>query len=353
MKEGRTLQSLATEVERQRNSKADYVISANLLQMDRNGEDHTLGFEAPGGGRSEFKIRDHAHAQLAEFTDIKKSYYDKCRGEPNGLLAENVNYWLAKTPKKRFVRTLDDHVRGVMGGRFRPLDNYDLLEVILPQVQKKNLDIVSCEVTETRLYLKALDRSVEHKVPKVGDIVQKGFVASNSEIGCGKLRLDPFIMKLSCLNGATRKTGGFAALHVGKGLNGDEESFAWFRDDTRRAEDIAFWKKVRDTVEHQLDSLEFEKMLQVMGDASQREIEGDVTKAILVVQDHFNWNEGEKAGVLSHLIKGGDLSQYGLMNAVTRYSQDVPDYDRATEFEYMGMDVVELPKQKWEEIANA
>jgi hypothetical protein len=32
----------------------------------------------------------------------------------------------------------------------------------------------------------------------------------------------------------------------------------------------------------------------------------------------------------------GDLSAYGLVNAVTYYSDDVEDYDRATEFEALG-----------------
>lgn len=36
---------------------------------------------------------------------------------------------------------------------------------------------------------------------------------------------------------------------------------------------------------------------------------------------------------LRHLIAEGDLSGYGLVNAVTHYSQEVEDYDRATEFE--------------------
>ena len=40
--------------------------------------------------------------------------------------------------------------------------------------------------------------------------------------------------------------------------------------------------------------------------------------------------------MLRHLIEGGDLSAYGLVNAVTHFAQDVDDYDRATEFEALG-----------------
>jgi hypothetical protein len=63
--------------------------------------------------------------------------------------------------------------------------------------------------------------------------------------------------------------------------------------------------------------------------------------------------EGEGAGVLAHLIRGGDLSQWGLVSAVTRFSQDVADYDRATELERIGGRIVELPKADWLRLAAA
>jgi hypothetical protein len=67
----------------------------------------------------------------------------------------------------------------------------------------------------------------------------------------------------------------------------------------------------------------------------------------------FVLNESERAGVLRHLIVAGDLSAYGLVNAVTHYSQDVEDYDRATEFEALGGKLIELSSREWEELAAA
>ena len=65
------------------------------------------------------------------------------------------------------------------------------------------------------------------------------------------------------------------------------------------------------------------------------------------------FNESERAGVLRHLIVAGDLSGYGLVNAVTHYSHDVEDYDRATEFEALGGKLIELPSSEWKELAEA
>jgi hypothetical protein len=47
------------------------------------------------------------------------------------------------------------------------------------------------------------------------------------------------------------------------------------------------------------------------------------------------------------------MSQWGLANAVTRAAQDVESYDRATELEALGGDVVILPAGEWKALASA
>ena len=47
------------------------------------------------------------------------------------------------------------------------------------------------------------------------------------------------------------------------------------------------------------------------------------------------------------------MSGYGLVNAVTHYSQQVEDYDRATEFEALGGRLIELPAGEWRALAEA
>ena len=52
-------------------------------------------------------------------------------------------------------------------------------------------------------------------------------------------------------------------------------------------------------------------------------------------------------------VAGGDLSAYGVVNAVTHSAEDVEDYDRATEFEALGGKLIELSSSEWKEIAEA
>ena len=60
--------------------------------------------------------------------------------------------------------------------------------------------------------------------------------------------------------------------------------------------------------------------------------------------------EEESSGVLQRLIEGNDLTLYGLSNAVTRHSQDVEDYDRATALEGIGYNILSMPARQWSRI---
>ena len=75
--------------------------------------------------------------------------------------------------------------------------------------------------------------------------------------------------------------------------------------------------------------------------------------AVDVVQltaQSYGINAEEQEGILKYLIEGGDLSLYGLSNAVTRASQDVVSYDRATTLEGIGWQVATMEPQQWKQI---
>ena len=87
--------------------------------------------------------------------------------------------------------------------------------------------------------------------------------------------------------------------------------------------------------------------------ASERMLEGDPVAAVQVLQKKAGFGDEERGGILRHLIQGGDLSQWGLTNAVTRYSQDIDDYDRATSMELLGGQIIEMQQTDWRAIATA
>jgi len=67
----------------------------------------------------------------------------------------------------------------------------------------------------------------------------------------------------------------------------------------------------------------------------------------------FHIIEEECEGVLQHLIEGGSMTLYGLANAVTRFSQDVESYDRASELESIGYSILTMPPRQWSRINRA
>ncbi len=65
---------------------------------------------------------------------------------------------------------------------------------------------------------------------------------------------------------------------------------------------------------------------------------------------NYDLNASEQDSILNYLIAGGDLSLYGLSNAITRASQDVESYDRATALEGIGWQVATMEPRRWKEI---
>ena len=76
-------------------------------------------------------------------------------------------------------------------------------------------------------------------------------------------------------------------------------------------------------------------------------ITGDVPAVVELASKSYGILEKESQSVLDHLIRGGDLSLYGLANAVTRHAQDVESYDRSTELETTAWSMLTMPRNEW------
>lgn len=349
MKTGKSLTELAMELERQSQVKTDYVADTRNLEMTDEGD-----LVVQNSSSYEFAVSDLAHSQIAQRLDIPTKYYNRMRAAAPQLLAANVNEWFQSKPERRMVRTLDNNVRAFLSDRYRRLDNTELAEAVLPVLAEmgEGIQIVSSELTDKRMYVKAINRRLELEVKK-GDVVQAGITITNSEVGLGSLRVEPLIYRLVCLNGMIAKDFGTKKYHVGRAAADDTEAYELYSDETLKADDKAFYLKVQDTVRAAVDIAKFGQIVNRMKEATEQRIEGNPVAAVEVLSEKFGYSNDEKSGILTHLIQGGDLSAYGLLNAITRTSQDVADYDRATELERDGSKVLSLPASTWKVIALA
>ena len=352
MKTGRTLVDLAHELTRQLATKKDMVVPSGLLSHATSDGATRLTVEQPDG-LSHFGVTPLARRQLAEKLGIPYAYFERMREQQPQLLDSNVNTWLQSEPERRMLRTLDGNVRAVLSDRYRRLDNYDLAESVLPILrQLPEVIFESVELTETKMYLKCVTPRLRFEVAP-GDVVQAGVVISNSEVGQGTLSVQPLLFRLLCRNGLIAADRSLRKTHVGRSLATEDEGVVVYQDDTLKADDKAFFLKVRDVVQAAVSEATFRQTAQKLQRTLGVRLTGDPVKAVEVLAQRYTLNDDERTGVLRHLIEDGQLSGYGLVNAVTHYSQTVADYDRATEFEALGGRLIELTAQEWKGLAEA
>lgn len=342
MKAGRTLQQLAVELARQQKAKRDFIVGTRSMCMSEMAECFRLLPESEP--EMTFRMSDLFHRQLGSALGIPAKYYDKMQAEHPALLAQNVNGWFEKTPAKHTVRTLDGTARAFLSDRYRRIDNFEIAQATLPIIGKMpDAQVESCEVTETRMYIKMVNPRLEAEVQK-GDIVQAGIVISNSEVGLGSVQVCPLVYRLVCLNGMIVNDLGQRKYHIGRE---NEEAWELYSDATLQADDEVFMRKLGDIVRTAIDEARFAKVVDKLREAAEVKISGPVPEVVELTSREFGFTKNEQTGILQHLIEGGDLSLYGLSNAVTRASQNAPDYDRATALEGLGWQIAVMPREAW------
>lgn len=348
MKYGRTLNEMAMELTRQMNAKKDYLVDTRMMHFDADAENTMLNLvNGQTGTTTILGINEVAHDQIGQALGIPSKYYDKMRKENPELLAQNINSWFGKEPKVRMVRTLDGTARAFLSDKYRRIDNFEVAQTVLPIIaDMPDARIESCDITESRMYIKVVNpRLTTEVVP--GDIVQSGMLISNSEVGMGSLTVQPLVYRLVCKNGMVVNDARTRKYHVGKG-NMAEDDFTLYTDETLKADDRALMMKVQDTVRAVVDQTRFDKVVALMRQAKDAKIATtNIPAMVELAGTDFGFTKQEGTGILDYLIRGGDLTLYGMANAVTRYAQDVESYDRSTAMESIGYDILGMSASKW------
>ena len=240
MKTGKTLTQLANELTRINETKKDLIVPVSKMEMDKEAQIKIDGIDS-------LPLNSWAHGQLSSYTDIPKQYYDRIKSENPSLLADNVNHSLSKTTQdKRLVRVLDGNVRALLSNRYRVLDSYDLAETVLPIMLNKSMNVLSSEITEKNLYIRAVMPQLETEIKK-GDVVQYGIQISSSDVGAGSLRVEPLIYRLICTNGLITSQA-LRKYHIGKVSSDFDDIREILSDRAKELSDAAFWQSVYDIV---------------------------------------------------------------------------------------------------------
>jgi hypothetical protein len=277
-------------------------------------------------------------------------------------LANNVNEWFRRYPAVRQIRTLDGNARAFLSDRYRTLDNHDLCEAAIPPLMDMGVKVLSCDVTETKLYLKVVDQRITRDLPAGMELgrghdrfhtLSPALVLSNSEVGAGALACQTSVWEGGCTNLMVISERSQRKYHIGGKHELGEEVYRMLSESTRRLTDAALWAQIGDVVRGAFDQARFDATVDKLVDSTKALIKGDPVKVIEVTARKFGFTDGERGSVLNHLIRSGELTQYGLQAAITRTAEDLESYDRASEFEAIGGKVIELPRAEWKELAEA
>ena len=357
MKAGLTITEMAQEIERQAGAKEDFLVNPHALEMDATGGKPMLRVLDDGVDQTEpLAIQETAHRQMGTHLGIPWRYYEKMLQEEPSLLAHNVNRWLHRgEPAQRMLRTLDGKARAFLSNRYRPIDNLEITAAVLPIIREmQGARFESCSLTENYLYLKVVNPRLTGEV-RLGDVVQAGIVISNSETGLGAVNVQPLVYRLACLNGMVVNDASTRSRrnHVGR-VNSTEENFALYSQETLEQDGKAFMMKLQDTVRAAVDEARFAKVLDTMRKSTEAKLDTtDIPALVKLTGSNFSLTDAEGKGVLQHLLEGADYTLYGLANAVTRYSQDVESYERATELEGIGYSIMTMSPALFKQINQA
>ena len=351
----RSLNELAQELTRIEEKKRDFNVPVDSLSMNERGQ-----VEFTNGEVHTYGLNNWSAGQVATFTDIPAQYFKRLRDEDPQLLARNVNHGLKRITETgesnaRLVRTIDGRVRGFLSSKYLMLDGHDILEAAMPILLDGQFQVTSCEVTEKRLYLKTASPKLAGEV-KVGDVVNYGVMISSSDVGAGSIRVEPYYLRLWCLNGAVT-TSTFRRAHLG-GSRAEREVQEILSDETRKLSNQALLGTIRDWMTHTMKPEVFQKDIAKMQDAAKREIKNfDLDHVVEVTMSTVGvTGKHVKEGILQALADGNQnagLTQWGLMNSFTAAAK-MPsiDYDTATDLERAGGQILNLNKDQWTRIAE-
>jgi hypothetical protein len=353
MNQGKTLEELAREIIRVDKAKQDYIVPTRKLLSTGCGLEFDMQY---------YPLNNLAHGQLAEYVDIPGPYYRKMKENAPHLLAENVSCWLQRKPKtdKRLVRVLDGNVRAFLSNSYGFRENMALADVFLPILgrARENLEVMSSEITQRKLYIKVIDHRLEAKVDverggrQVGDIVRGGISISNSEVGAGATTVNLFIYVLSCKNGMTREHS-IRSIHSGKRLGADGEDISFLSAEAIAADQKAFQLRMRDALEFAFDEKKFYDEVDKFQNAADNSVKpSEVAALVENVTDKLSLTKAEGKSVLERMLDAGDFSQWGLSMAVTNLANDVTDYDRVCELEQIGGKVIDLKPEEFRAAAK-
>jgi hypothetical protein len=329
--EKQPLEVLVDQLQEQAKAKYDVVVPAGYVKYD-------------GGllsiAEEDYRVSELAHEQIGEKLEIPRSYYKKMKSEYPELLSDNINGWLSKKEKTRYLlRTFkyadtDNVCRALLSNRYNIMDNSDVLYAALEAIKNTgiHIEIVKAEITERRMYLHVVAPEIHVEATKLldgyladrdnavtGNGIISGLVISNSEVGMGTFEISARAQILKCKNGLHDRNAQFRKVHLGAALN---DGIINWSDNTKNKNYNLIIAQTADAVKTYLST----DYLGQLTTRLQKAKDTPVEHGIQVIEGVSNalgiTDQKHRQNILQYFLRDQqDQTALGVLNAVTRESQ--------------------------------
>jgi hypothetical protein len=318
------------------------------------------GAEWPAMTGGPVALNSHAHGQLANYTGIPKTYYDRMLAEDPALLSFNVNTWFQANHSERMIRAYDARQTGegielalgraFLSNRYRRLDSLELAESFVPMLADpaSGWTIHQCGLTDLRMHIEAVFPNLTTDInPAVGDEVALAVKIQTSDVGAGAVSVQLGVHRLVCTNLMVVPSYSKRQVHIGGATGAIAEVLS---DRTLRMEDRLTIRKLRELVAGMADAEAFRKIAGTLRATTEVQLEEPIAAAQLLARS-TGLTETELGKVQNELARAGDPTLWGLTNALTATAREL-DYERKAELETAAGKLVE-DRAAWKALASA
>jgi hypothetical protein len=362
-----TLADIAALLRDQQALKSDFVVPAAAIRarggrlavddsapvLGPDGVTLTAGMYTPTG------VCDQG---IADKLGIPGAYLRRMREQRPDLYDANVNGWLEGDGRKFLLRCLraggpagTGIARAFLSDGYKFIDNLDVLLAALDGIRQSGVpvEVDGCDLTERRMYVRVVCEQVRALAPALlagyrspftgaagadNPVVFSGFMLTNSETGCGAFTLVPRLVVQVCRNGMTITQDAMRAVHLGERL--DEGIVTW-SGNTRDKTLALITAKTTDAVGTFLNPSYVEHTVRELEKDAGHPVT-DPQEAVRIVSQRLRFTDAQQTDILTHFIRGGDVTAGGVMHAVTSVAQTLPDADAAHEMESLAVRALDI-----------
>lgn len=368
------LGSLLAELERQKESKIDFVADMRHLRVEAemvsnpNGSSGyrlrlipTTAQTREWLGRDGLPFKMQALKQLGSarlLPAVPVSFTQSLGDMRPERLAHLFSALLQDTGKRVLVRCLDGNVRAVLSDQYRVLDNFDVAFSAMEQVQNSGGQVIEANLTDNNMRIKFTSREIvdtimrkredgnwdyagglgnqeflskvaaraQGDLPGGGGNVHPLATISNSETGHGRFNVRLGILAAICYNLAT------VDQVVGRAHIGSRMPEGVFQPDTIATDNKVIFMKIRDSLRAAFNQEQFAKIVAKIRTSQEEQIEDPTSAMKNVVRDERMTDE-QRESILEYFLRDYDQTRYGLAQAISRSAQDTDNADNAESLE--------------------